>query len=59
MKIITRYNPVEEMTSRAFDWLAIDADTHEDGEPEGHGETEQEAIENLLWQILERILDVK
>lgn len=51
MKIITRYNPVEEMTSRAFDWLAIDADTHEDGEPEGHGETEQEAIENLLGQL--------
>ena len=51
MRIKTHHN--------GYFWVAIDDATHDMDEPEGHGRTEEEAIEDLLWQILERTLDIK
>jgi len=39
---------------RGFDWSAVDDDTYEPGEPMGWGETEQEAIADLLEQLEEK-----
>jgi hypothetical protein len=40
---------------RNFDWSAVDASTYDgEGSPIGYGETEQEAIADLLQQIEER-----
>jgi hypothetical protein len=40
---------------RKFDWCAIDDDTYDGpGSPIGSGETEQEAIGDLMEQIAER-----
>lgn len=41
--------------ARSFDWSAIDDDTYDGADdsscPIGHGETEEDAIEDLLEQI--------
>lgn len=41
---------------RKFDWSAIDSSTYEAGEPIGHGETEAEAILDLVEQSLEKMV---
>jgi hypothetical protein len=38
---------------RRFDWGAVDDDTYEPGMPIGWGETESEAVADLLEQLLE------
>ena len=51
MKIITSYDP-PPIPMRGCDWSAVDDDTYDgDGCPVGYGETEREAIEDLLNQI--------
>lgn len=57
MKIETSfdYPPVPD---RNYDWSAWDSDTYEEGEPLGHGRTKQAAIDDLLNQRLEVILEL-
>lgn len=50
MKIVTSYDYMAVWGM----WSAIDDDTYDLDEPIGRGATEQEAIEDLLWQIEER-----
>ncbi len=52
MKIKTSFDATALFTT--FQWSAIDDDTYDLDEPVGYGSTEQEAIEDLLWQINER-----
>lgn len=50
MKIKTTYiHPPIPM--RNFDWSAVDDDTYSVGDPVGLGETEEEAIADLLAQL--------
>ncbi len=37
---------------RSFDWTAVD-DNYEPGQPIGYGETEQDAINDLIDQLQE------
>jgi len=39
-----------------FDWTAVDDETYggDDSDPIGHGATEQEAIDDLLWKMEDR-----
>jgi hypothetical protein len=54
MKIVTDC-VCPPIPTRKFDWNAVDADTYDgEGCPIGRGETEQEAIADLLEQIAER-----
>jgi hypothetical protein len=50
--IRTSYDP-PPVPSRAFDWNAVVGD-YDEGDPVGYGATEQEAIDDLIWQIEER-----
>lgn len=52
MKIITR-NVCPPIPVRCFDWEAV-TDDYDEGEPIGRGATEQEAIDDLIWQIEDR-----
>jgi len=57
MKVKTEY-VFPPIPSRNFDWSAIDEDTY-DGAPDSHcplgsGDTEQDAIDDLLQQMKER-----
>jgi len=50
--IKTSYDP-PPVPFRSFDWKAVVGD-YDEGDPVGYGATEQEAIEDLIWQIEER-----
>lgn len=52
MKIRTEfiYPPIP---IRKFDWSATDDDTYDEGQPIGYGETEREAIADLLTNLEE------
>lgn len=53
MKITTEH-VFPPIPIRSFDWSAIDSDTYDgDGSPVGRGATEQEAISDLLEQLVE------
>jgi hypothetical protein len=49
MKIVTRYDqlPIE---TRSFDWTAT-MDNYQPGDPVGKGQTEKDAIGDLLTQV--------
>lgn len=55
MKIKTIYDP-PPIPFRNFDWCAYDDETYsgEEGEPIGFGETEEDAIDDLLLELLYR-----
>lgn len=53
MKLKTKYDP-PPISTRVCDWSAIDDDTYEPGSPIGYGETEQDAIDDLMAQLEER-----
>lgn len=53
MKIKTSYDP-KPIPSRTYDWIAVDDDTYEEGNPIGFGATEAEAIADLHNEIAER-----
>lgn len=54
MKIKTSYwQP--PIPLRSFDWSAWDSDRGEDSSPIGWGMTEQEAIDDLREQIVEKV----
>ena len=52
MKIRTDYW-AKPIPLRCFDWSALDEDTYDGSptDPIGYGETEQEAIDDLLGQL--------
>lgn len=54
--IATYYDP-PPIGIRSCDWAAIDADTYggEPTDPIGWGATEQEAIDDLVWRLLDRM----
>jgi hypothetical protein len=53
IRIVTHYEP-KPVPSTCFDWSAIDDSTYDgEGCPVGYGSTEQEAIDDLLWQLEE------
>lgn len=51
--ILTRCNP-PPIPDRRHDWSAIDEATYEAGEPVGYGETEVDAILDLLDKLEEK-----
>ena len=52
MKIVTTYEPVPD-PNRKFDWTAVAADYEPDSNaPVGHGATSEEAVEDLMEQML-------
>lgn len=50
MKIIVRYDPPPIPNFSSHAWSAK-LDNYEPGDPIGHGQTKEEAIEDLEWQI--------
>ncbi len=52
MKIVTNYI-YPPIPIRQFDWSAV-RDSYEEGDPQGFGETEQAAIDDLLRQESEQ-----
>ena len=52
-EIQTAYNP-PPIPDRSYDWMAYRY-SHDEGEPIGHGETELEAIEDLINLEIESI----
>ena len=57
MKIKTDYWP-KPIPLRCFDWSAVDDDTYDGpGSPVGHGQTREEAIKDLLYQLAGEMTD--
>lgn len=56
MKIRTEhiFPPIPD---RQFDWCAVDDDTYEPGMPIGYGETEQQAIDDLVSQLPDDVVE--
>jgi hypothetical protein len=54
MKIKTFHYP-PPIPDRNCDWSAIDYETYDAGAPIGFGSTEQDAIDDLLRQIADRL----
>ncbi len=52
-RIKTHYDP-PPVPWRRFDWSAVDDRTYDEGEPVGYGETEDDAIADLLAQMEDR-----
>jgi len=50
MKITTNYDP-KPIPDRRFDWCAYDGSNYDVGSPTGYGDTEEDAIEDLLLEI--------
>lgn len=50
MKAITTENICPPIPIRNYDWMATRED-YDEGDPVGHGETEEEAVQDLLeWE---------
>lgn len=52
---VRTHNEYPPIPCRKFDWCAVDDSTYEPGCAIGWGATEQEAIEDLLLDIEERV----
>jgi hypothetical protein len=57
MKIKTDYW-IKPIPLRNFDWSAVDDDSYDGpGSPIGHGQTREDAIKDLMYQLADRMTD--